>query len=101
MCHQLDSWVQNLFGFGGHFPFFLGKSIIKEHINMRNGVKGNLLGKNFWLHRIIDVNGTGLIEQFIHRWLASTRYRLIGRHHHPAHTKSVVKRLQRHHKLGG
>ena len=45
---------------------------------MRNGVKGNLLGKNFWLHRIIDVNGTSLIEQFIHRWFTSTRYRLIG-----------------------
>ena len=93
MRNKLNRRIQNLFGFRGHFPLFLGKTIIKEDVDMRDRVKGNLLGKNFRLHRVINVNTAGLVKQFIHRWLARTRHRLIGRYHHPAHTKFIMQRL--------
>ena len=93
MRNKLNRRIQNLFGFRGHFPLFLGKTIIKEGVNMRDRVKGNLLGENFRLHRVMNVNTTGLVEQLIHGWLARTRHRLIGRHHHPAHAKGIMQRL--------
>ena len=62
MRNKLDGRIQDFLGLSGHFPFFLGKAIVKENINMRDCVKGNLLGKNFWFHRIIHIDALCLIK---------------------------------------
>ena len=78
MRDKLDCRIKNFLGLGAHLPFFLGKAIIKEHIDMRDRVKGNLLGKDFRLHRIIYKNTFCLVKQLVHRWPPCTRHRLIG-----------------------
>ena len=57
---HLDFGIKYLFGFGFHFPFFLGVTIIKEHIDMGNDVKGDLLGELFRCWRISYENSLGL-----------------------------------------
>ena len=99
MRHKFDGRVENFLRLRRHLPFFLGETIIKEDIDMRNGVKRNLLGEMLGLYRIIHINAACLIEQFIHTSLAGTRCGLIGRHHDTPDCKCVMQRLQSHDKL--
>ena len=99
MCNQLDRRVEDLLCLGRHLPFFLGETVIKELVDMRDRIEGNLLGKQFRLHRIIYINAACLVEQLVHGRLARTRCCLIGRNNNTAHTKLVMQRLQCHHQL--
>ena len=100
MRHKLDRRVENLLRLRRHLPFFLGETVIKKFIDMRDGVEGNLLGEYFRACQIIHKDAAGLVEQLVHRRLAGPRHRLIGRHNNPLHAKPVMKRLQRDDKLG-
>ena len=62
MRNKLNSRIQDFLRFGSHFPFFLGKAVLKENINMGNRIKSNLLGKNFRLYRIINIDALCLIK---------------------------------------
>ena len=96
---HLDIRVEHFLRLDNHFPFFLGRPVLHEHINMRDDIKGDLLGEVFALQLIIDEDGAGLGEQLIHRRIAGTRNRLISRDNNPLNRRNIVQRLQRHHKL--
>ena len=37
--------VEDLLGLGDHLPFFLGRAIVQENVDMRDHVEGDLLGE--------------------------------------------------------
>ena len=78
MRNELNCLIHDLFGFGTHFPFFFGESIFHEDINMRNGIKGDLLCEHFRAYLIIHKDALCLIEQLIHTSLTCARCCLIG-----------------------
>ena len=63
---------------------------------MRDDVERDLLGELLRLHRVVDVDRAGLVEQFVHRGMARPGNRLVGRDDHPLDPGEVVQRLQRH-----
>ena len=51
-CNNLDLWIEDLLGFNDHLPFFLGEAIIKETVDMRDHIEGDLLSELLRLGRI-------------------------------------------------
>ena len=98
---ELDLRIENLLRLGDHLPLFLGRSVIHEDVDLGNKVEGDALGELLRLDRIRHEHGASLLEQFVHRFLACARHRLIGRHHHALDRRLVVQGLQRHDELGG
>src|SRR3546814_3373658 len=49
---ELDCRVQYLLGFHHHLPFFLGRSIVQEDVDVGDDVEGNLLGELLGLRRV-------------------------------------------------
>ncbi len=68
---------------------------------MGNDVEGDALGELLGLECLVDEEALGLVQQFVHAFLAGARRRLIGRHHDALDDDGVVDRLQRHHHLDG
>src|SRR3546814_10068602 len=73
----------------------------EEHVDVRDDVEGDLLGELPVLLRIADEDRAGLLEQFVHAFLARARHRLIGRYDDALDAGRVVQRLQRDDHLGG
>ena len=96
---HLNFWVEHFFRLDNHFPFFFGRAILHEHVNMRDDVESDLLGEIFTLQLIIDEDGARLREQLIHRRITGARHRLIGRNHHALDRRDIMQGLQGHHKL--
>jgi hypothetical protein len=44
-CGDLDLGIEDLLGLGHHLPLFLGRSVLKENVDMRDHVEGDLLGE--------------------------------------------------------
>jgi hypothetical protein len=57
---------------------------------MWNHIEGNLLREFFRARRIGNEKAARLIPQFVHRFLAGSRNRLIGRHHHPLDAHRIM-----------
>src|SRR3546814_5873761 len=57
---ELDCRVQYLLGFHHHLPFFRGRSIVQEDVDVGDDVEGNLLGELLGLRRVADENVTRL-----------------------------------------
>ena len=66
MRHHLNRGIEDFLCFDRHLPFFLGEPVIKKLVDMRDDVKGNILGELFGLERLIDINAASLVEQLIH-----------------------------------
>ena len=98
---QLDLRVEDLLGLGDHLPFFLGRAVVHEGVDLGNDVEGDALRELLRLDRIGHEDGAGLREEFVHRLLARARDGLIGRDHHALDRGEVVQRLQRDDELGG
>ena len=86
--------IEHFFGLDHHFPFFFGRAVFHKYVNMRDDIKGDLLGEVFALHLIIDKNASGLGKQLIHCRIAGPRHGLISRHHHASNFGQSVQRLQ-------
>ena len=89
---DFDVLVEDFLGLGDHFPFFFGRAIVQENVDMRDHVEGDLLGE---FHRRLVVGGVvdrlGLIPQLVNALFASTRYGLIGRNDHPLDARTVMQ----------
>jgi hypothetical protein len=90
---ELDLRIEDLLGLGRHLPLFARIARIHKHVYMRYDVEGDLLGELFRLRRIGDEDALRLIPQLVHRFLAGSRHRLIGRHHDPLDASKVMQRL--------
>ena len=91
-----DIGIENFAGLDRHFPFFLGRAVIHEDINVRDHVERDLLGQLLRLDRVVDVDRPGLIEQLVHRGATGARDRLVGGDHDPFDAGQIVQWLQRH-----
>ena len=83
------------------FHSSLVKPSSMEHVDMRDHVEGDALGKLLALGLVHGEDRLGLREQLVHRLLAGARHRLVGRHHHALDPRLVVQRLERHDELRG
>ena len=90
-----DILVEYLARFHRHLPFFLGRAVIHEDVDMRDHVEGDLLGELLVLFRVVHKNAAGLVKQFVHCRLAGAGGRLIGRYRHALDLRFIVQRLQR------
>ena len=79
---QLDPGVEDLLGFGHHLPFFLGRAVLHEHVDVRDDVEGDALGELPGGNRIGHEHRAGLLEEFVHALLAGAGHGLVGRHNH-------------------
>ena len=98
---DLDLGVHDLLGFDHHLPFFLGRSVIQEAVDMRDHIERDLLGE---LHRhagIANKDVAALLEQFVHSVFARARHRLIGGDHHALDLCRIVQGFQHHDHLRG
>ena len=102
-CGDLDLGIQNLLGLDHHLPFLLGVAVFHEDVDVRNDVEGDGLGERLHVvvFRLVHEDAAGLIEQFVHAFLAGAGRRLIGRDDNPRDIADVVQRFQRHHHLDG
>ena len=98
---QLDLRIEDFLGLDHHLPFFLGRTIVHEDIDMRNDVEGDLLREFHRLDLIAHENGAALLEQFVHSRLPRAGHRLVRRNDHPLDRRRIVQRLQRHDQLRG
>ena len=99
---DFDRRVDDLFGFGDHLPFFLGRTVFEEDVDMRNHVEGDLLGElagGLVIGRVVDA--FGLIPKLINAFLARAGNRLVSRDDDALDLGAVVQRLQRHDHLRG
>ena len=98
---HLDLGIEDLLGLDHHLPFFLGRAVVHEDVDVRNHVEGDLLGELVRRDFIADEDRSALLEQLVHRRLAGARDRLIGRDHHALDRRRVVQRLERDDHLRG
>jgi hypothetical protein len=75
---QLDLGVEDLLGLDHHLPLFLGEAVIKENVDMRDHVEGDLLGELLGIRLIAHEDAAALLEQLVHAFLARARHRLIS-----------------------
>ena len=101
VSNHLYIWIKNFFGLSNHFPLFFSKSIIHENIYMRNTVKSYLFTKLLVFHRVVNINRSSLIKQFVHPCVSRARDRLISRNNNSFYFVKVMERLQCHHQLSG
>ena len=93
---DFNSRVQNFLGLCHHLPLFFRASIFHENIDVRDHVKGDLLGKFLRLNfvdRIVDC--LCLIPKFVHAFFTRTRCRLICAYDNAFNFCAIVQRLQR------
>ncbi len=101
-CGDFYFRINNLLGFGNHFPFFFGGAIFHKHINMRNDVKGDLFWIDFWRHFLArHIHTFGLVPQLVNRVFAAARNWLVGADHHALDGSTIMKRFERNHHLRG
>src|SRR5690606_21539705 len=98
---DLDPGVEDLLGLDHHLPFFLGRAVVWEDVDVRDHVEGDLLGELFRFDRIADEDVAALLEQLVHPGLTRARDRLVGRDNHAPDAGRVVQRLERDDQLRG
>src|SRR5690554_3905129 len=90
---ELDLGIEDFLCLDHHFPLFLGRSVVKKYVDMRDHVKCDLLGKDMIFLGITDKDGAGLLEQFVHAAFPGTGYGLVGRYNHPLDRRGIMERL--------
>ena len=71
---DFDAAVDNLLSLGNHLPLFFGVAAIKELVDVRDHVEGDLFGElPCWLVISGVVDRLGLIPQLINAAFACTR----------------------------
>ena len=64
---ELDLRVEDLLGLDHHLPFFLGRPIVEEDIDMRDHVEGDLFGEDRGFDFLtVHEHASGLIPKLIH-----------------------------------
>jgi hypothetical protein len=99
---DLDLRVHDLLGLGDHLPFFLGRPVLHELVDMGNDVEGDLLGELLGVPFLTgDIHALGLVPQLIHAVLAGAGHGLVGGDDDALDLCAVMQRLQRHDHLRG
>ncbi len=98
---DLDLGIEDLLRFHDHLPFFLGRSVVEEAVDVRDHVERDLLGEFLGVGLVADEDVARLFEQLVHAVLPRARHRLIGGDDDARDLRRVVDRLQCHDHLRG
>src|SRR5690606_4858160 len=98
---DLDLGVEDLLGLDDHFPFFLGRSVVEELVDVRDDVEGNLLRKLLHVLFVADEDLARLVPQLVHAGFTGPRYGLVSRNDDALDRRGIMERLQRDDHLRG
>ena len=81
---------KNLARFPDHFHFFLGITVVLEHIDVWQYVKGDLFRVNLGFNRLSIQQTGSLAGKFFNRLFTGTGNSLVGRHIDATDTDSIL-----------
>ena len=84
-----------------HLHLLFGVAVVGKHIDMRNQIVSELIGKFFDRNRLTVKYFAILLFEFGHGRCAGAAGRLIGGHMHTFDVRQVFDGFQRHHHLNG